>query len=51
MLLVSRILNLLLALALILWWVCPRVAAAVSCCGILVDRWVVPHFAVRACFD
>ena len=30
---------------------CHRVAAAVSGCGVLVDRWVVPHFAVRACFD
>ena len=30
---------------------CPRVAAAVSGCEVLVDRWVVPHFAVRACFD
>ena len=31
--------------------VCPRVAAAVSGCEVLVDRWVVPHFAVRTCFD
>ena len=30
---------------------CPRVAAAVSGCEVLVDRWVVPHFAVRTCFD
>ena len=32
---------------------CPRAAAAaaVSGCGVLQDRWVVPHFAVRACFD
>ena len=30
---------------------CPRVAAAVSGCEVLVDRWVVPHFSVRACFD
>ena len=29
---------------------CPRVAA-VSGCGVLQGRWVVPHFAVRACFD
>ena len=26
---------------------CPRVAAAVSGCEVLADRWVVPHFAVR----
>ena len=30
---------------------CPRVAAAVSGCEVLVDRWVVPHFTMRACFD
>ena len=30
---------------------CPRAAAAVSGCGVLTDRWVVPHFAVRTCFD
>ena len=31
---------------------CPRAAAAaVSGCGVLQDRRVVPHFAVRACFD
>ena len=30
---------------------CPRVAAAVSGCEVLVDRWVVPHFAVLTCFD
>ena len=29
---------------------CPRVAAAVSGCGVLTDRWVVPHFAVRSSF-
>ena len=26
-------------------------AAAVSGCEVLRDRWVVPHFAVRTCFD
>ena len=30
---------------------CPRVAAAVSGCEVLRERWVVPHFAVRTCFD
>ena len=30
---------------------CPRVAAAVSGCGVLTDRWVVPHFAFRSSFD
>ena len=30
---------------------CPRVAAAVSGCEVLTDRWVVPHFAVRSSFD
>ena len=30
---------------------CPRIAAAVSGCGVLADRWVVPHFAVRSSFD
>ena len=30
---------------------CPRVAAAVSGCGVLTDRWVVPHFAVRSSFN
>ena len=29
---------------------CPR-AAAVSGCEIMRDRWMVPHFAVRTCFD
>ena len=30
---------------------CPRVAAAVSGCEVMRDRWVVPRFAVRTCFD
>ena len=30
---------------------CPRAAAAVSRCEVMRDRWVVPHFAVRTCFD
>ena len=30
---------------------CPHVAAAVSGCEVLRERWVVPHFAVRTCFD
>ena len=30
---------------------CPRAAAAVSGCEVMRDRWVVPHFAVRTCFD
>ena len=30
---------------------CPRAAAAVSGCEVVRDRWVVPHFAVRTCFD
>ena len=30
---------------------CPLVAAAVSGCEVLADRWVVPHFAVRSSFD
>ena len=30
---------------------CPCVAAAVSGCEVMRDRWVVPHFAVRTCFD
>ena len=30
---------------------CPRAAAAVSGCKVVRDRWVVPHFAVRTCFD
>ena len=30
---------------------CPRVAAAVSGCEVLTDRWVVPHVAVRSSFD
>ena len=30
---------------------CPRVAAAVSGCEVMRDRWTVPHFAVRTCFD
>ena len=30
---------------------CPRVAAAVSGCEVLTDRWVVPHFAFRSYFD
>ena len=29
---------------------CPR-AAAVSGCEVMRDRWVMPHFAVRTCFD
>ena len=29
----------------------PRVAAAFSGCGVLTDRWEVPHFAVRSSFD
>ena len=29
---------------------CPR-AAAVSGCEVMRDRWVVPHFAGRTCFD
>ena len=30
---------------------CPRAAAAVSGCEVMRDRWVVPRFAVRTCFD
>ena len=32
---------------------CPRAAAAavVSGCEVMRDRWFVPHFAVRTCFD
>ena len=47
---VSRIWDLPSALVVILWWVA-LVAAAISGCEVLVDRWVVPHFAVRTCFD
>ena len=30
---------------------CPRPAATVSGCEVMRDRWVVPHFSVRTCFD
>ena len=29
---------------------CPLVAAAVHSCSVQLDRWIVPHFAVRASF-
>ena len=28
-----------------------RAAAAVSGCEVVQDRWVVPHFAFRTCFE
>ena len=29
---------------------CPVVAAAVNSCSVQLDRWIVPHHAVRASF-
>ena len=29
---------------------CPLVAAAVNSCSVQLDRWIVPHHAVRASF-
>ena len=38
---------LLVVLVVILWLVCPLLAAAVLSCAVQLDRWIAPHLAVR----